>query len=63
MVSRAAWWLQVLSAEVDTIGLEAQDFFMLAYHGQPLNRQMRTLVRNALQYYLALAEIETEESY
>lgn len=55
--------MQVLSAEVDTIGLEAQDYFMLAYHGQPLNRQMRTLVRNALQYYLALAEIETEESY
>ena len=55
--------VNVLSAEVDTIGSQAQDHFVLTYHGEPLNKQMRTLVKNALQYYLALAAIETEESY
>jgi hypothetical protein len=40
-----------------------QDEFMLTYHGEALNASMRTLVKNALQYYLALAEIETIESY
>jgi UTP:GlnB (protein PII) uridylyltransferase len=55
--------VQVISAEVDTIGTDAQDEFMLTYHGEPLARQMRLLVKNALQYYLSLADIETEESY
>jgi hypothetical protein len=55
--------VNVLSAEVDTIGSMAQDEFMVTYHGEPLNKQMRTLVKNALQYYLALADIETVESY
>ena len=55
--------VNVISAEVDTIGAEAKDEFMLTYHGQPLSSSMRTLVRNALRYYLALAEIETAESY
>ena len=43
--------------------LQAQDEFVLTYHGEPLNRQMRLLVKNALHYYLQLAEIEKEESY
>ena len=55
--------INVVSAEVDTIGNLAKDEFMLAYHGGPLPKPMRTLVRNALGYYLALAEIETAESY
>lgn len=55
--------VNVVSAEVDTIGNSAKDEFMLAYHGGPLPKPMRTLVRNALGYYLALAEIETTESY
>lgn len=55
--------VNVVSAEVDTIGNLAKDEFMLAYHGGPLPKPMRTLVRNALGYYLALAEIETAESY
>ena len=55
--------VNVVSAEVDTIGSLAKDEFMLAYHGGPLPKPMRTLVRNALGYYLALAEIETAESY
>jgi UTP:GlnB (protein PII) uridylyltransferase len=55
--------VNVLSAEVDTIGAVAKDEFMLAYQGGPLPKAMRTLVRNALGYYLALAEIETAESY
>lgn len=55
--------VNVISAEVDTIGAEATDEFMLTYHGHPLSSSMRTLVRNALRYYLALAEIETAESY
>lgn len=36
---------------------------MLTYHGEALTNSMRTLVKNALQYYLALAEVETVESY
>ena len=52
-----------LCVQVDTIGSEAKDMFRLCYHGEPLGKSMQTLVANALQYYLALAEVETEESY
>eukprot|EP01025_Chloroclados_australasicus_P047766 TRINITY_DN5388_c0_g2_i1.p1 TRINITY_DN5388_c0_g2~~TRINITY_DN5388_c0_g2_i1.p1 ORF type:complete len:289 (-),score=33.43 TRINITY_DN5388_c0_g2_i1:146-1012(-) len=55
--------VNVLSAEVDTIGSTAEDEFLLTYHGEPLSGPVSVLVKNALQYYLALAEIETEESY
>jgi len=48
---------------VDTIGTQAKDRFRLCYHGEPLSKSMQTLVANALQYYLALAEVELEESY
>ncbi|GAX84153.1 hypothetical protein CEUSTIGMA_g11576.t1 [Chlamydomonas eustigma] len=55
--------LNVVSAEVDTVGTEAQDEFFLTYRGEPLSTPMITLVSNALQYYLSLGEISREESY
>ena len=55
--------VNVVSAEVDTVGTEAQDEFFVTYHGEPLTPPMEELVRNALQYYLSLAYIEREESY
>lgn len=55
--------LNVVSAEVDTIGAEAQDEFFVTYQGEPLTTPMVTLVTNALQYYLALSEVAKEESY
>ncbi|KAK9804954.1 hypothetical protein WJX73_003269 [Symbiochloris irregularis] len=55
--------VNVISAEVDTEGPLAKDQFLVSYHGDPLNSSMATLVQNALQYYLGLAEVESEESY
>lgn len=55
--------LNVVSAEVDTIGAEAQDEFFVTYHGEPLSNPMVQLVTNSLQYYLSLAEVATCESY
>ena len=49
--------------QVDTEGPVAKDEFYVTYHGEPLNPSMATLVTNALQYYLQLAEVEREESY
>jgi len=53
--------LEITTAE--TIGKAAHDVFAVTYHGQPLNAPMKTLVTNALYYYLARAEVEGEESY
>ncbi|KAJ9518533.1 hypothetical protein QJQ45_018562 [Haematococcus lacustris] len=55
--------LNVVSAEVDTVGTQAQDEFFITYHGEPLTPPMVTLVTNALQYYLSLNEVAKEESY
>lgn len=55
--------VNVVSAEIDTLGDEAKDEFFVTYHGEPLNGPMVQLVTNALQYYLSLAEVEKEESY
>jgi UTP:GlnB (protein PII) uridylyltransferase len=55
--------LNVVSAEVDTVGAVAQDEFFITYRGEPLTSPMITLVTNALQYYLSLAEVATQESY
>ena len=55
--------LNVVSAEVDTVGAVAQDEFFVTYRGEPLGSPMVTLVTNALQYYLSLAEVATQESY
>lgn len=55
--------VNVLSAEVDTLGKEAADTLIVSYHGEALNSSMQQLVKNALQYYLSLAEIAKDESY
>lgn len=55
--------VNVLSAEVDTVGKEADDTLLVSYHGEALNASMQQLVKNALQYYLSLAEIAKDESY
>lgn len=55
--------VNVLSAEVDTIGRKAQDTLLVTYHGEPLNSSMEQLAKNALQYYLSLAEVARDESY
>lgn len=55
--------LNVVSAEVDTVGSEARDEFFITYHGEPLTSPMVLLVTNALQYYLSLNEVAKEESY
>jgi hypothetical protein len=55
--------VNVVSAEVDTIGETADDELFVTYHGEPLTGPMTQLVTNALQYYLSLAEVAKEESY
>lgn len=57
--------LNVVSAEVDTVGKNAVDMFNVTYHGEPLPEQMCQLTVNALQYYLSQGEVEKEweESY
>lgn len=52
--------LNVVSAEVDTIGRNAVDTFNVTYHGEPLPGPMKQLAVNALQYYLAQGEIDRE---
>jgi UTP:GlnB (protein PII) uridylyltransferase len=49
--------VNVVSAEIDTIGGEARDDFFVTYHGEPLNPPMVQLVTNSLQYYLSLSEV------
>ena len=55
--------VNVMSAEIDTVGLKAVDILYVTYHGEALNKSMQELVSNVLQYYLAKAEVEREESY
>lgn len=55
--------VNVVSAEIDTLGRDVNDEFFVTYHGEALSAPMVQLVTNALQYYLSLAEIEKEESY
>ena len=55
--------IQVLSAEVDTEGMVAHDEFYVSYHGEALSSATKTLVVNALQYYLARGEVDQDESY
>ena len=57
--------LNVISAEVDTIGRNAFDVFQITYHGDPLPPPMCQLVVNSLQYYLSANEMDKEwaESY
>lgn len=55
--------VNVVSAEVDTVGIEAQDEFFVTYQGAALSPSMQELVSNCLQYYLSLQEVECQESY
>ncbi|KAL4459008.1 hypothetical protein ABPG75_013873 [Micractinium tetrahymenae] len=57
--------LNVVSAEVDTIGRNAVDRFNVTFHGEPLPEPMCQLAVNALQYYLSQSDVEKEwtESY
>lgn len=58
--------LNVISAEVDTVGRNAFDKFNLTYHGEPLSEPMCQLCINSLQYYLSQnedVEKEWSESY
>ncbi|KAL4551637.1 hypothetical protein Ndes2526B_g05909 [Nannochloris sp. 'desiccata'] len=54
--------LNVISAEVDTIGKNAVDTFNVTYHGEPLPPAMKELVMNALQYYLSQGDMEKQYS-
>jgi UTP:GlnB (protein PII) uridylyltransferase len=54
--------LNVVSAEVDTIGKNAVDTFNVTYHGEPLPPAMKELVVNALQYYLSQGDMEKQYS-
>jgi len=55
--------VNVVSAEIDTIGIMVHDIFFLTYQGQALDPNMNTLVVNSLQYFLSMTEIAKEESY
>lgn len=55
--------LNVVSAEVDTIGQQAYDEFFVTYRGGPLSVPMQTLVTNSLQYYLSMNEVANVDSY
>ena len=52
--------LNVVSAEVDTIGDKAHDVIYVTHQGSSLSKNMEQLVVNSLSYYLSLSE---EESY
>ena len=54
--------LNVVSAEVDTIGRNAVDTFNVTYHGEPLPPSMKELAVNALQYYLSQGDMEKQYS-
>eukprot|EP00227_Mantoniella_beaufortii_P018763 CAMPEP_0197591858 /NCGR_PEP_ID=MMETSP1326-20131121/13953_1 /TAXON_ID=1155430 /ORGANISM="Genus nov. species nov., Strain RCC2288" /LENGTH=271 /DNA_ID=CAMNT_0043157427 /DNA_START=47 /DNA_END=862 /DNA_ORIENTATION=- len=55
--------LNVISAEIDTIGPKAFDIIYCTYQGKALNKSMEQLVTNALTYYLSVREVATDESY
>eukprot|EP00951_Prasinocladus_malaysianus_P015876 scaffold122652_cov24-Prasinocladus_malaysianus.AAC.1 len=44
--------VNVISAEVDTVGMTADDTLLVSYHGEALNASMQQLVKNALQCHL-----------
>ena len=53
--------LNVVQAEIDTIGAAAVDTMLCTYHGKALNDNMEQLVVNTLQYYLG--RLDRDESY
>jgi len=54
--------MNVVSAEVNTIGRHAHDEFFVTYKGESLSSPMVALVTNALQYYLSMHEVTNEQS-
>ena len=55
--------LNVVSANIDTVGFKAIDTFFVTHRGGALSGPMQELVTNALTYYLMMAELEANESY
>eukprot|EP00475_Leptophrys_vorax_P020819 TRINITY_DN28569_c0_g1_i1.p1 TRINITY_DN28569_c0_g1~~TRINITY_DN28569_c0_g1_i1.p1 ORF type:complete len:288 (+),score=16.47 TRINITY_DN28569_c0_g1_i1:104-967(+) len=55
--------ITVTSAEIDTEGVVAKDYFTVSYHGEALDDEMALLTKNALGYSLSRPSIEGEESY
>lgn len=55
--------LNVVSAEIDTVGSEADDTFFVTYRGAALPPQMEVLCTNALQYHLGLHDTDSDHSY
>lgn len=58
--------INVLSAEIDTIGDVAKDEFRLTQlkkPNEPLTKPMSMLIENALMYYLCKPAVEKDESY
>jgi hypothetical protein len=54
--------LNVISAEIDTIGPKAYDIVYVTYQGGALNKSMIELVTNALTYHLTRRDIENKNS-
>jgi UTP:GlnB (protein PII) uridylyltransferase len=54
--------LNVVSAEIDTIGPKAYDIVYVTYQGGALNKSMIELVTNALTYHLTRRDIENKNS-
>ncbi|GAQ91147.1 hypothetical protein KFL_007340070 [Klebsormidium nitens] len=52
----------IKSADIHTEGLVALDDFVVSYQGEALNKSMKELVTNALQFYLTRYSLE-EDSY
>lgn len=55
--------VNVVSAELDTIGTKAKQELLVTYHGEPLSPSMEEMVRSCLQYYISLGDVERDESY
>lgn len=55
--------VNVISAEIDTIGNEVDDTFFVTYQGEALPPNMEILATNALQYHLGLFDVERDHSY
>lgn len=54
--------VNVVSAEIDTVGGEVIDTFFVTYHGKAVTHDMEVLITNVLQYTLGLPLVK-EDSY
>lgn len=55
--------VNVVSAEIDTLGRVARDELFVTHAGGPLDGPMAQLAVDALQLYLSLGEAAREKSY